>query len=214
MPRLSVEAVRELAEPLDADGDAIHRLTQGNAFFVTEVLAAGGRELPETVRDAVLARVAPLDERARRLIEAIAVVPRRAELWLLEAIVPEELEHLDALLDAGRHPGRSRRRRVPARAARLAIESSLAPHRRRSLHEALLGALADRGDLSRLAHHAEEAGDAEAVLRYAPEAGAAAAAVSSHREAARSTHGRSDSRTAWIPRSAPASSTATPRRRW
>jgi DNA-binding CsgD family transcriptional regulator/tetratricopeptide (TPR) repeat protein len=184
VPRLSVEAVRELAEPHDADGDAIHRLTQGNAFFVTEVLAAGGDELPETVRDAVLARVAPLDNPARRLLEAISVVPLRAEIWLLQLVVPDELEHLDALLDAG--VVRADRDGVAFRheLARLAIESSLAPHRRRALHEELLAALADRGDLSRLAHHAEEAGDAAAVLRYAPAAGAAAASVSSHREAA------------------------------
>ena len=184
VPRLSVEAVRALAEPHNADGDAIHRLTQGNAFFVTEVIAAGGSELPETVRDAVLARVALLEEPARRLLEAIAVVPLRAELWLLEAVVPDELEHLDALLHAGvvhaDRDGVAFRHEL----ARLAIEGSMPPHRRRSLHEALLRALVDRGDLSRLAHHAEEAGDAEAVLRWAPAAGAAAAAVSSHREAA------------------------------
>jgi DNA-binding CsgD family transcriptional regulator len=105
-------------------------------------------------------------------------------VWLLEAIVPDELEHLDALLDAGVVRADGDGVAFRHELARLAIESSLAPHRRRSLHEALLGALVDRGDLSRLAHHAEEAGDAEAVLRYAPEAGAAAAAVSSHREAA------------------------------
>jgi DNA-binding CsgD family transcriptional regulator/tetratricopeptide (TPR) repeat protein len=184
VPRLSVEAVRALAEPYDADGDAIHRLTQGNAFFVTEILAAGGGELPETVRDAVLARVALLEAPARRLIEAIAVIPLRAEVWLLEQVVPDEVEHLGACLDSG--VLRADRDAVSFRheLARLAVESSLAPHRRRSLHEALLRALADRGDVARLAHHAEEAGDADGVLRFAPAAAAAAAAASSHREAA------------------------------
>ncbi len=184
VPRLSREAVRELASPLGADADAIHRLTLGNAFFVTEVLAAGGGELPETVRDAVLARVALLDEAARRLIEAIAVIPLRAELWLLEQIVPAELDRLDACLESG--VIRADRDGVAFRheLARLAVETSLAPHRRRTLHETILGALTDRGDLSRLAFHAEEAGDVEAVLRYAPAAGQAAAAASSHREAA------------------------------
>ena len=50
---------------------------------------------------------------------------------------------------------------------------------------AILAALEPGGDLSRLAHHADEAGeDVDAVLRYAPAAGVAAAAASSHREAA------------------------------
>ena len=184
VPRLSLDAVRELAAPLGADADAIHRLTLGNAFFVTEILAAGGGELPETVRDAVLARVALLDEPARRLIEAIAVIPLRAELWLLEQVVPAELGRLDACLESGviaaDRDGVAFRHEL----ARLAVESSLAPHRRRALHEAILAALADRGDLSRLAYHAEEAGDVEAVLQYAPAAGRAASAASSHREAA------------------------------
>ena len=184
VPRLSLEAVRELAEPHDADAEAIFRLTQGNAFFVTEVLASGRGELPETVRDAVLARVSLLDAPARRLLEAIAVVPLRAELWLLDRVVPDELEHLDSCLDSG--VIRADRDGVAFRheLARLAIEDSLSPHRRRALHQTILGALTARSDLSRLAHHAEEAEDAEAVLRYAPEAGAAATAASSHREAA------------------------------
>ncbi len=184
VPRLTLGAVRTLAEPYAADGDAIHRLTQGNAFFATEVLAAGGDELPETVRDAVLARVALLDEPAKRLIEAIAVVPLRAELWLLERVVRREIEHLEACLESG--VIRADRDGIAFRheLARLAIEDSLPPHRRRALHRALLAALAERGDLSRLAHHAEQADDAEAVLRYAPEAAASASAASSHREAA------------------------------
>ena len=101
VPRLSLEAVQELAEPHGADGEAIHRLTQGNAFYVTEILAAGGSALPETVRDAVLARAARLEPGARRLLEVVSVVPARAELTLLEAVAPEDVEHLDACLASG-----------------------------------------------------------------------------------------------------------------
>ena len=184
VPRLTLDAVRELSEPADADAEAIYRLTQGNAFYVTEILAAGAATLPETVRDAVLARVALLSEPARRLLESVAVVPLRAELWLLEELVPAELGHLDECLDSG--VVRDERDAVAFRheLARLAVESAVTPHRRRSLHAAILEAVTERGDLSRLAYHAEEAGDAVAVLRYAPAAGRAAAAASSHREAA------------------------------
>jgi DNA-binding CsgD family transcriptional regulator/tetratricopeptide (TPR) repeat protein len=68
--------------------------------------------------------------------------------------------------------------------ARLAVEGETPLYRRRELHVAILRALEAGGDLSRLAHHAEEAGDVEAVLRYAPEAARISAAASSHREAA------------------------------
>ena len=184
VPRLSLDAVRALADPGTTDADAIYRLTLGNAFYVTEILAAGGGELPETVRDAVLARTALLEEQARRLLDAIAVVPVRAELWLLEQVASAEVEHLDACLEAG--VLRVDREAVAFRheLARLAVEGALTPSRRRALHAEVLAALQERGDLSRLAHHAEEAGDVDAVLRFAPAAGAAAAAASSHREAA------------------------------
>ena len=53
---LSPGAVGQLAEGYPIDAGALHRLTGGNAFYVTEVLAAGGTSIPETVRDVVLAR--------------------------------------------------------------------------------------------------------------------------------------------------------------
>ena len=60
--------------------------TVGNPFFVTEVLAAGGEEVPESVRDAVLARAARLSAPARGVLDAVAVIPGQLELWLLEAV--------------------------------------------------------------------------------------------------------------------------------
>ena len=145
VPRLSLDAVRELATPSGADAEALHRLTHGNAFYVTEVLAAGPGELPATVRDAVLARVALLDAAARRLLEAIAVVPRRAELWLLEAVAPDELTHLDECLASGvvRTDGDAIAFRHEL--ARLAVESEVRPDRARSLHGAILARAREHG---------------------------------------------------------------------
>ena len=57
---LSQKAVAALAAESGVDPDALYRQTNGNPFFVTEALAAGGEGVPETVRDAVLARAARL----------------------------------------------------------------------------------------------------------------------------------------------------------
>ena len=57
---LSPAAVAELAEPYGADADELFAKTAGNPFFVAEALAAGADAIPETVRDAVLARTARL----------------------------------------------------------------------------------------------------------------------------------------------------------
>ena len=184
VPRLSRAAVRELAEPRDADGDAIHRLTLGNAFYVTEILASEAPTLPDTVRDAVLARAARLAPEARRLLDVVSIVPARAELWLLEAVAPDELDALDDCLDSGVLRADGDGVAFRHELARLSVESVVAPQRRRALHAAIVAALEPTGDVSRLAHHADEAGDSAAVLEYAPEAARRAAAASAHREAA------------------------------
>jgi predicted ATPase len=67
---LSPEAVAELAGPRDIDAEELYRVTGGNPLFVTEVLAGEGR-IPESIRDAVLARASRLSEPARGLLDAV-----------------------------------------------------------------------------------------------------------------------------------------------
>jgi DNA-binding CsgD family transcriptional regulator len=182
---LSPAAVAELAAPHAVDADELYRRTGGNPFFVNEVLAAAGSRLPETVRDAVLARAAHLSRPARRLLEAVAIVPGHVEPWLLDALAGDLLESLDECLGSGMLDADGTRLAFRHELARLAIEESVPPHRVLALHEAALAALAARGDdYARLAHHAEAAGDADAVLRWAPLAGGRAAAAGARREAA------------------------------
>lgn len=73
---LSPAAVADLADSYELDPDELFRKTAGNPFFVTEVLGAEPDEIPHTVRDAVLARAASLSTPGRRLLEAVAALPR------------------------------------------------------------------------------------------------------------------------------------------
>ena len=185
---LSPAAVAVLAEPHGVDGAELHRKTDGNPFFVTEVLASGAADVPATVRDAVLARTARLSERARDLLDVVAIVPQRTELWLLEAVAGDTLVALDECVASGVLRPEGRGVCFRHELARLAVEESLNPHRRASLHDAVLCALRKPPhalpDLAQLAHHAEAAGDAGAVLEFAPAAAVRASAVGAHREAA------------------------------
>jgi DNA-binding CsgD family transcriptional regulator len=187
LPPLSVAAVGELAGEARVDAGELHRHTAGNPFFVTEVLAGDG-EIPATVRDAVLARVVRLDGAARALLDAVAILPLRAELWLLEALVDGGLGELEACLASGVLRAERNAVRFRHEIARVAVVDAIPPHQRLLLHRRALVALAAasgrRRDLARLAHHAEAADDAAAVLRYAPAAGERAATLGSHREAA------------------------------
>jgi DNA-binding CsgD family transcriptional regulator/tetratricopeptide (TPR) repeat protein len=185
---LSPAAVTRLAEPHTVDAEELYRKTGGNPFFVVEVLAAGSDQIPATVRDAVFARAARLSPPARRLLEAVAIVPTRAELWLLEALAQEAIDALDECLTSGMLAYEPTGVAFRHELARLAIEEWIPPNRRIAFHRTALAALAfppsGAPDVARLAHHAEAAEDAEAVLRYAPEAAERAASVGAHREAA------------------------------
>ena len=125
VPRLTSQAVNELAAPHGADGAALHRLTGGNAFYVTEILATGAESLPESVRDAVLARAASLGDPARRLLDAAALVPGRAEVWLLEVVASDELDELDACLASGMLRDEGDAIAFRHELARLAVESAV-----------------------------------------------------------------------------------------
>jgi DNA-binding CsgD family transcriptional regulator/tetratricopeptide (TPR) repeat protein len=189
--RLSVEplsraGVEELARPYGVDAGELHSRTRGNAFFVTECLATSADALPETVRDAVLARLGQLSPPARAALEAASVVPGPVEYWLLDTLSVES-SALDTCIERGVLVGGDR---VSFRheLARLAVLDTLLPGRRRALHTAITSALSrppvGTVDHARLAHHAEEAGDVDTVLASGPLAARAAAAVGARREAA------------------------------
>jgi DNA-binding CsgD family transcriptional regulator len=185
---LSGAAVAELALPHGVDPEELYCRTGGNPFFVTEVLAAGGDQVPETVRDAVLARAGRLSERARALLDAGAVIPGQLELWLLVALAGELVDHLDECLASGILVSTSGGLAFRHELARLALEETIPPQRRLELHQRALQALEARDDagpdVTALAHHADAADDAESVLRWAPLAAERATASGSHREAA------------------------------
>lgn len=187
---LSVAAVARMAAPYGADAARVHRLTGGNPYFVTELLASGiepgGPDLavPATVRDAVLARAARLSPSGRSTLDLVAVVPDRVEVDLLDTLLG------DAGVEEGEQAGLlvCREGTVAFRheLARRAVEQALPPIRARRLHGAVLQAMAKAStvDSARLAYHADAAGDVEAVLAHAPVAAAQAAQLGAHSAAA------------------------------
>ena len=186
---LSAAAVNELTDPDGLDPDELHARTAGNPFFVTEVLAAGTHEdIPQTVRDAVLARAARLSPGARTLLEVVAMLPPQAELELLRTVAGDVIGALDECLTSGMlepvPDGVAFRHEL----ARLAIEDSIPVDRRVALHQKALAALsqptAGTPDLARLAHHANGACDVDAVVRFVPAAASRAASLGAHTEAA------------------------------
>jgi DNA-binding CsgD family transcriptional regulator/tetratricopeptide (TPR) repeat protein len=184
VPALSLAAVQQLAEGTLRDAGHIYRVSEGNPFFVRELLSAPLDTIPETVRDAVLARLLQCSPAALELAELVSLVPGRADNWLTSAllgdtgVVADEavarglLRHHDAALGFRHELGR------------LAVESTIPRARARSMHRSILEHLVKRdADVSRLVHHASQAEDVDSVLRYAPRAAQQAAFAGAHREA-------------------------------
>ncbi len=185
---LSLDAVAALAAGTGIDPVELHRRTQGNPFFVTEIVAAAGDSIPVTVSDAVLARAARLSPSARELLDAVAVVPQTCEWSLLEALVPDPADRVEECCAAGllveteaAVGGVQFRHEL----ARQALASALPAVVRRQAHAAVLAHLEGGVDWdpARLAHHAEGAGDAATIFVHSAAAGLAAAARGAHTEA-------------------------------
>ncbi|GAA3199250.1 helix-turn-helix transcriptional regulator [Dactylosporangium siamense] len=183
---LSADAVAVLAGDHGLEPVALHRLTGGNPYFVSEVVRAGAATVPASARDAVLARVAELSGDARGVLDAAALIGTRIEPRLLAAATIASATVLDELVDSGLLVGDGPGLRFRHELGRLAVEQAVPAHRTGLIHARILAALQDLGsdDDAGLAHHAEAAGDTAAALHHAVRAARRAAGFKSHREAA------------------------------
>src|SRR5579884_765201 len=186
LSRLLEATLRALAQGAGIDADRLARLTGGNPFLVVESIAAGGK-LPESVRNAVLARAARLGRAAREAVVAAAAIGPRVDPRLLEAVLPGSGEAVEEALAHGVVVSDGPVLGFRHELMREAIEASTSPPRRADLHARVLDALASGAfpaDNARLAHHAELAGRAGDAARYAALAAADAERLGALREAA------------------------------
>ena len=176
---LSPAAVAELARRAGRPTEHVHEVTGGNPLLVSELLAAGPSDVPPTVRDLMLARLAPLPEPARAVARLVSVMPGHAD----PAVLAGSAAAVETCVARGVLVATDGRVAYRHELLRRAIEESLSPVRRAELHATVLAALDGTADPARLAHHARLAGDIPALLRHAPAAARRAAAVNSRREA-------------------------------
>lgn len=189
LPALGIEAVRQLAAGSGQDAEELHRRTAGNPFFVTEVLAGhSASHLPETVRDAVLARAARLSPAARAALDVVAVAGQRVQAGFLSTLLGAEALSVDEGVEVGILTATGSELSFRHELARQAVLEVIPPARLAALHgfalDALRASVPSGSHLAVLAEHADRAGDDSAVLELAPLAGRQAAAASAHRQAA------------------------------
>jgi DNA-binding CsgD family transcriptional regulator len=186
LPPLSLAAVTRLSAGTSIDPVALHRVTGGNPFFVTEVIASGGGDLPSSVREAVWARALRLSPAGLAILRTASVLGQRCEARDLSAVAGGLAEGIDECV--ARQMLRCEKSTIEFRheLTRRAVLGSLGPAERAALHGRALAVLRETTpaiDPAELVHHAIGASDGDAVLELAPKAGAHAAALGAHRAA-------------------------------
>lgn len=189
---LSLSAVENLVKNSQHKALDLHKITAGNPFFITEILASKATEdkkIPSSIRDAIGARIANLSEAERNLLLTLSLIPYGIPVRLIEhlfgeqgemcamACVARKLLQLDA-------QGEFRFRHE---LARLAVLDCLSLNQQKRKHIEILRSLEELNlttNLAWLAHHSEGALDASNVLKYSPLAATQAANLGAHKEAA------------------------------
>ena len=189
--------------------EQIHWRSDGNPFFIEELLGAGedaaGGRLPPTLLEVLLARIVALPERAQAVIGVAAVAGRRVDHDLLARVAAmDQAELLDALRTAvgsqvlvtGSDSAGGEAGDYAFRHALLqeAAYDDLLPGERQRLHRAFAEALAERGPGSgaiaaghwaELAYHWSAARDDRRAFEASIRAGEAAAGAFAFADARR-----------------------------
>jgi DNA-binding SARP family transcriptional activator/tetratricopeptide (TPR) repeat protein len=197
LPGLAEAEVRQLVEALGVRPSqdfvaALHAETEGNPFFIEEVvrhLGTGGDAValdragvPEGVREVISRRLRRLGDEARAALQVAAVIGREFDFDLLEAVAPLEGDALVGILDAAvearvlRESGRVGHYAFGHALLQATLYDGLSALRRARLHGRVGEAVAvlRAGDLDpylpALAHHfaqAAPAGQPERAIDFA-----------------------------------------------
>ena len=191
----------------------LHDMTEGNPFFLSEVLrqmAAEGRlasdasnvptrlTIPRGVIEFIRGQIQPLAEDARGVLDIASVIGREFDLTRLEAVSGAPREAVTDLLDQAAalelvHEVRGAAGRYSFRHAliREALYDALPAAKRRRLHRTVAEAIRDlstpREPYAEIAYHycqSASPGDADAAIEYSRQAARAAQKQLAYEEAA------------------------------
>lgn len=192
LERLSLDGIKTLASSSGYQPEALHEITAGNPFFVTELLAAhgeGAATLPASITDAVASRLSHLSQDERDFLDSICLIPGTISPALQSALFSTDdlrlaKDCIDRNVLVEDNVGNLRFRHELARLATLSRIAKQEQIRRHTEIMRVLLSMDGDAAIDQIIHHAEGAMDGPSVVKYAPQAAKLAVAAGAHREAA------------------------------
>ncbi|HEU5267984.1 MAG TPA: LuxR C-terminal-related transcriptional regulator [Jatrophihabitans sp.] len=184
VPPLTEPGVAAMLAGSPLDPGEVFRLTAGNAYFVTELLA-NRESRPASVRDAVLGRAARLAPNGRWVLDVASQLGLRCDAAVLAAAGGEQADGVDDCVERGLLVHFGDELGFRHELTRATIADEIPPIRLAAVHRTLLRVLEQQRDVdvARLADHAAAAQETAAAFRYGCDAGRRAAALAAHRQA-------------------------------
>ncbi len=189
LPAFSRNLVDKLARERGYQGESLYEITGGNPFYVTEMLASYREDIPDNIKDAVLALFNPLVGKTRDLWEMLSIMPDGMETANLAKVDNDWEQALDRCVSYGIILINNDKVVYKHELFRRTIESSISPLRRLQLNKRILELFLEQfegeGEIQRIVHYATNAGDNTIVAKYAPVAAQQAVKLAAHTQAAK-----------------------------
>jgi len=189
LPPLSRQAVENLSAQKGYSGEDVYKVSGGNPFYVTEILASYSPGVPDKIKDSMISVYNRLDDGARQVCQILSVLPTGFETKYLERAQPLYANAIHHCIDFGILVVKDGLIFFKHELYRRTIESSLSPFLRLTLNKKILDLFLESfeqsGDLERIVHHAKNANANDLVVKYAPLAADRAALLGAHTEAAK-----------------------------
>ena len=186
---LSKEAVVEMAVHKGFNGEDVYSISQGNPFYVNEILASYSPGIPDNIKDSILSVYEQQKDGTKNAWQIWSVMPEGLEVdrvAKLKSALGKAIDHCFAISVILVQNGKVV---FKHELYRRTIEESLTLFKRMELNKMILKLFLDsfeeEGEVERILNYAKNANERNLVVKYAPLAANKAALIGAHKEASK-----------------------------
>ena len=186
---LSRSAVEKMANAKGYNADYLYSISDGNPFYVNEILAHYSPGIPDNIKDSILSVYHRQEEKIKEVWEILSVIPTGFEISYLQKMEPSYIDTVEVSIAAKILIIKKDLIFFKHELYRRTIEASLSPQKRIAINKRVLHLflknLEQNDEIERIIHHAKNANDSKLVVHYAPLAAKKAASLGAHVQASK-----------------------------